>query len=157
MKKILLTLTLLMACLTNANAGTYRGFFDITPKFPYYDLELTTTHGWQFNSKLYLGAGTGLIDVLCGEALDDSDNTTAIPIFVKFRVDNLCEKRWTPFGEIKTGIYKEIFDAADFGLYLVLQGGVRYALAERLGLNCGLGFSVTSSSSMFTFNIGIDF
>ena len=145
-----------MACLTNANAGTYRGFFDITPKFPYYDLELTTTHGWQFNSKLYLGAGTGIVNVLFGEGFGDVDNYMAIPLFIKFRVDNLCEKRWTPFGEIKTGVYGVIVDEDFAGPYIVLQGGVRYALAERLGLNCGLGFSVCTSC-MFTFNIGIDF
>ncbi len=76
----------------------YRGF--VSGGFLLGDMvgvRLSTTHGEQLNSKIFLGAGIGMC-----MAEDWDDDHFSIPIYADFRVDFL-EKKISPFLEIKAG------------------------------------------------------
>ena len=130
----------MMACFVNANAkGTYRGFFDAGPSITNgFSLDITTTHGYQFNQNWFLGAGTGLINII--ESYNNNfDTGLSLPIFAKVRFDNLSEKDLTWFTEANIGC---AIVEDDFPLYLSFLTGLRKRLTERLGLNFGIGFSL---------------
>lgn len=99
----------------------YKGFVD----FGYivdlsdYDankVEISTSHGYQFNNYFYLGGG------VAADFYTDAD-LIAVPIFVDFRA-NFINKKVTPFADIKTG-----YSVGDVeGLYVSTGIGVRFSL-----------------------------
>jgi hypothetical protein len=91
----------------------YKGFFNITKGVSGTDiLELSTTHGIQFNSYLYFGGGFGLVSI-------NNENAFTIPM-LNVRL-NVREKNFTPFVDFKvgSGIQREV------GLHLNPSVGVR--------------------------------
>lgn len=83
----------------------YKGFVD----FGYivdlsdYDankVEISTSHGYQFNNYFYLGGG------VAADFYTDAD-LIAVPIFVDFRA-NFINKKVTPFADIKQDIQLEM-------------------------------------------------
>lgn len=157
MKKTLLLLSLVIASVMNVNAQGYRGFFEVTPNVGGLGLglDITTTHGWQFDDKIYVGLGTGVLNFLKdGDYTDNylSDGETgleyedkwvdiAIPVFAKLRYDKLGVNRLTPFVEAKLG-YCVVCDGGN-PLFAGINVGARYAITERIGLNLGIGVSFT--------------
>lgn len=157
MKKTLLLLSLMIASVMSVNAqGGYRGFFEVTPNVGSlgFNLDITTTHGWQLDDKFYVGLGCGMLnlrelgsyiryDLAEGEIGvygEDEDVERAIPVFAKFRYDKLGVNKLTPFVEAKLG-YCVVCEGAP--LYAGLSVGARYAITERIGLNLGIGVSFT--------------
>lgn len=158
MKKTLLVLLLVVVSMTSVNAqGGYRGFFEVSPNIggTGFGLDVTTTHGWQFNDKYYLGIGAGVVNLFKpyswdsynvderedGLKYEEKDQTESLPLFIKFRYDKLGVNQWTPFFEAKLGYCV----VCDYGspLYAGINVGARCAITERIGLNFGVGLSVT--------------
>ncbi len=78
----------------------YKGFIDFgyIADLSDYDankVEISTSHGYQFNNYFYLGGG------VAADFYTDAD-LIAVPIFVDFRA-NFINKKVTPFADIKTG------------------------------------------------------
>lgn len=155
MKKILLVLSLVMASMVNVNAqGTYRGFFDVGPTIgdgP--GISTTTTHGYQFNKNWFLGAGLGFL------FNDTEEDLFGTPIFINVRYDRLSEKVWTFYAEYSIGYNLE--DAGDESIFMSATAGIRKRMAEKLGLNFGIGFTAVNNSDGgaggLCFKVGVDF
>ena len=162
MKKIVLVLSVMIACMVNANAqGSYRGFVDVGPSFGHgVSLDITTAHGYQFNQNWFAGIGTGLVNILNTHIHDgDGKNSTtrtemlSIPLFVKLRFDILSEKALTWFADANIGY--AIFPYSDFEaepVYASTMIGLRRRLTERFGLNFGIGVSLVPSTFEESYN-----
>lgn len=125
----------------------YRGFVDVGAAFsfnriPSLDLTngqymnnhdrfllLSTTHGYQFNDNLFLGAGVlfGL-----GEEFE-------MPIYVDGRYDFKFNK-FTPFADLRIG-YNIGKERNSSGFWFSPTIGYRFNWGRKLGLNLGIGFS----------------
>ena len=184
MKKIVLVLSMMIACMVNANAqGSYRGFVDVGPSFGHgVSLDITTAHGYQFNKNWFAGIGTGLVNIIETSVYESKSGIQNVeecyfPIFAKVRYDILSEKALTWFADANIG-YAFTSNYMDTGrpLYAAALFGVRHRLTEKLGLNIGVGCSVipsfrfrySSSTSIedieekqstikFNIKVGIDF
>ena len=75
--------------------------------------KFTTTHGAQFNNKIFLGGGIGFCI-----ADDDIESYLAIPVYADFRFD-ILNKRSTPFVEARAGVAFAIVDLFSDGAYIV--------------------------------------
>jgi hypothetical protein len=112
----------------------YKGFID----FGYivdlsdYDankVEISTSHGYQFNNYFYLGGG------VAADFYTDAD-LIAVPIFVDFRA-NFINKKVTPFADIKTG-----YSVGDVeGAYVSTGIGVRFSLKGKKAINLKLEYN----------------
>ena len=112
----------------------YKGFVD----FGYivdlsdYDankVEISTSHGYQFNNYFYLGGG------VAADFYTDAD-LIAVPIFVDFRA-NFINKKVTPFADIKTG-----YSVGDVeGAYVSTGIGVRFSLKGKKAINLKLEYN----------------
>lgn len=97
----------------------YKGFVDFgyIADLSDYDankVEISTSHGYQFNNYFYLGGG------VAADFYTDAD-LIAVPIFVDFRA-NFINKKVTPFADIKTG-----YSVGDVeGAYVSTGIGVRF-------------------------------
>lgn len=117
---------------TNSLKG-YKGFAETGYIFDISDtnsshVELSTTHGYQFNNYLFVGGGAAF------HYYTDADAYSA-PIFASFRA-NFMNKKITPFAEIKSG-----YSIGDIeGLYATIGIGVRFALANKMALNVKLEY-----------------
>ena len=116
-------------------APGYRGFFDISYTIGVGDvndnlLELSTSHGYQFNPQIYVGGGIAVHSYLDYKA-------TAVPFFANFRYD-FFDKKISPFFDFKLG-YSFTNDVE--GLYVSPTLGARFALTNNLAVNVGLGYT----------------
>lgn len=104
--------------------------------------EVNTTHGYQVNPYIFLGAGTGLhfmSSYKTGDMeipLDVRDSKVDIPVFANFR-SNFTKGKISPFFDIKGGT----FVTNNGGLYVVASLGVRYALNNKQGLSLSVGYA----------------
>lgn len=111
----------------------YKGHFDLGYVFDLSDydagrLELTTSHGYQFNSHFFAGIGVGV------DYYTDSE-LVGVPIFADFKITPWNSKI-APFFDAKIG-----YSVADIeGVYFAPTIGCRFALNDKLGLNVGLGY-----------------
>lgn len=84
---------------------------------------LLTTHGYQFNPKVFVGAGFGVL-----WQTDDgqgSDFDCLIPIYSAFRCDFVARKV-SPFVDVRLGGFATTSSCTDFyGFYMSLAVGVR--------------------------------
>mgnify|MGYP001024681200 FL=1 len=112
----------------------YKGFVDFgyIADLSDYDankVEISTSHGYQFNNYFYLGGG------VAADFYTDAD-LIAVPIFVDFRA-NFINKKVTPFADIKTG-----YSVGDVeGLYVSTGIGVRFSLKGKKALNLKLEYN----------------
>ncbi len=114
----------------------YRGFFDFdfhyfSQKTPwnansdYLYLSLSTSHGYQFNPHLYIGAGLTFA----------GDNM--LPLYLNARTDWKFGK-FTPFGDIKLG-----YNFTDGGgIFFSPSVGYRFNWGRKVGINLGVGLTV---------------
>lgn len=131
----------------------YRFFVDVADTFGVGDwidnrVEISTTHGYQFNEHFFIGGGIGV------HYYYDED-FVAIPIFANMRID-LSKTKVTPFIDMRAGysIYQYT------GAYIAPSVGVRFRLGTWGALNASVGY--TSQSIYFddywydyeTINIG---
>ncbi|MDE7153393.1 MAG: hypothetical protein K2O00_02960 [Muribaculaceae bacterium] len=188
MRKITFILVaLLMATAVSAqniNRG-YRGFLEWDNNLSNYEYGffgeketiwstgLSTSHGYQFNPNIFVGAG------LMIERSTKHEQWT-VPVFAQFRTDQTFGE-FTPFGDVRLG-----YNMTDGGgIYFSPTVGYRFNLGRKMNLNWGVGLTlrgysldryevkmddITSSSmdliylgkshhtnTMFTMRLGIDF
>lgn len=112
----------------------YKGFVDFgyIADLSDYDankIEISTSHGYQFNNYFYLGGG------VAADFYTDAD-LIAVPIFVDFRA-NFINKKVTPFADIKTG-----YSVGDVeGAYVSTGIGVRFSLKGKKAINLKLEYN----------------
>lgn len=112
----------------------YKGFVDVGYIADLSDynadkVEVSTSHGYQFNNYFYVGGGVAV------DFYTDAD-LIAAPIFVDFRA-NFINKRITPFADIKTG-----YSVGDVeGVYVATGIGVRFSLKGKKALNLKLEYN----------------
>lgn len=112
----------------------YKGFVDFgyIADLSDYDankVEISTSHGYQFNNYFYLGGG------VAADFYTDAD-LIAVPIFVDFRA-NFINKKVTPFADIKTG-----YSVGDVeGAYVSTGIGVRFSLKGKKAINLKLEYN----------------
>lgn len=87
----------------------YKGFVDFGYIVDLSDsnadkIEISTSHGYQFNNYFYLGGG------VAANIYTDADLVT-VPIFVDFRA-NFINKKITPFADLKVGYSSGDIDGA---------------------------------------------
>ena len=169
MKKfVLMTVICLIALCAKAQIETgYRGFVDagygisvskVTFSNGYYSEEadisnqalLTTSHGYQLLSHLFVGGGAGVTYYHEG-------STVAFPVFGHIRTD--FGSRLGFFAEVKTGYTVKDID----GAFVAPTVGIRYALNDKFGLNFGVGYlaqkvkDMDGTLSAINIKVGFDF
>ena len=151
MKKILLMITVAIISLTasaqNTAGNCYRGFADAGYTFGIgdYDMgrfEINTSHGYQINPFIYLGAGLGLhfmpeyetpdMDI----ALDSRESKVDIPVFANAKF-NMSRGKYAPFIDGKVGTYV----TNNGGLYMNVSAGLRIATNEKQAVNVSIGYT----------------
>lgn len=160
----------------------YRGFIDWSNSLGTVDIwypgntettlytGLSTSHGYQFNPWLFVGAGIGL--ERCGKI-----DSWLAPAYLQGRTD-LQFGRFTPFGDIRLGYNL----SQGGGLYFSPSIGYRFNWGRKMGINLGVGLTVQRYSydifesafvngyqtyvkvgtghgtkAFFSFRVGIDF
>ena len=114
----------------------YRGFIDFgytigTGTFKVGRIELTTSHGYQFNPMFFVGIGAGV------SYWFDSE-TVAIPIFANFRVDIPTGAIVNPYFDVKFG-----FSPYDIqGIYGNFSLGCRIATSMSNAFNISVGYQL---------------
>lgn len=151
MKKILLMIAVAIISLTasaqNTASNCYRGFADAgyTIGIGDYDMgrfEINTSHGYQINPFIYLGAGLGLHFMPEYEtpgmsiALDSRESKVDIPVFANAKL-NMSKSKYAPFVDGKVGTYV----TNNGGLYMNISAGLRIATNERQAVNISVGYT----------------
>ncbi len=132
----------------NVSGQCYRGYVDAgyTIGIGDYDFgrfEVNTSHGYQINPFVFLGAGVGLHFMPKYEtpnmtiALDTRESKVDIPIFANARV-NFMKKKFCPYIDIKGGTYV----TNNGGLYVNASAGLRVATNEKQAVNISIGYTV---------------
>ncbi len=119
---------------TKSTLKGYKGFVDGGYHVDVSDysadkIEFFTSHGYQFNNYIFLGAGVGV-------SYFNDWESTAIPVFANFRV-NFTKHKVTPFADLKIG-----YSSGDIeGGYGSTALGVRFGLKNKKALNLRLEYS----------------
>ena len=131
----------------NVSGNCYRGFFDAGYTIGIYDydfgrFEVNTSHGFQINPYLFLGAGVGFHFMPSYTTpdmnipLDTRESHVEIPIFFNARC-NILKGKFSPFVDIKGGTYV----TNNSGLYANLSVGCRIATNQKQAVNISLGYT----------------
>lgn len=155
MKKLILLLLFSYFSITTVSAISYRGFADVsigtfaipaggTEKENMFSLSISTTHGVQLNTHIYIGGGLSFIRA----SFDDGNWPIIIPIYANFRYDLNVIKKVSPFFSLKLG-YNAIQSGLEDGieiekakpLYLSPTIGLRVKLSSKCGINVGIGYN----------------
>lgn len=162
MKKLSLLVGAIMAFSMNSHAqdysiSGYKGLIDAgysvgVGDYEFGRFEINTSHGYQVNPYLFLGAGAGLHFMSSYETdgsdipLDIRESKVDIPVFANVRY-NFSKKKVAPFVDAKAGT----FVTNNGGLYLNASLGCRVALNEKQAVSVAVGY--TSEKLEFeTFN-----
>lgn len=153
MRKILFALSLFLSSVTSfagknsegINVG-YRGFVYVNCLFGndcvYYGLNdagggFFTTHGYQINSHVFLGAGVGFQY----HAFEHFSHAACFPYYADVRYD-IKQSRVTPFIECKLG-----YTNGDIsGAFASPQFGLRFSLNSSIAINLGLSYAAQQYS-----------
>ena len=163
MKKILFALACIMS-MASASAqyieSGYHGFATIGDAIMVDEtrigsVDLTTTHGYQFNSKFFLGGGVGYTYVYNNH----HDNFSLIPVFADIHY-TILDKRITPFIDVKGGYALNASYSDDNMGFVSPSVGVRFAIGDtKLGINASLGYTGYfdhSTENFIHLKVGID-
>lgn len=153
MKRFLMMIVVVCTMLSVANAqnvsgNCYRGFVDTGYTFGLGDykfgrIEVNTSHGFQINPYVFVGAGAGFHFMSSYETpnmdipLDKRDSKVDVPIFANIRA-NLSKGKITPFADLKGGM----FVTNSGGLYVSGSVGCRIATNTKQAVNISVGFSL---------------
>jgi len=141
----------------NTSSNCYRGFVDAgytigIGDYQFGRFELNTSHGYQFNPYVFLGAGVGLHFMQKYEtknmeiALDTRDSKVDVPVFGNLHF-NFSKAKVAPFVDGKVGYY--VTNNGD--LYYNISAGCRIAINSKQAVNVSVGY--TSQKLEFeTFN-----
>ena len=105
--------------------------------------EINTTHGYQFNPYLFVGAGIGL---------HAADGFADVPLYAAARA-TFVDGSITPFVDGKVGCY--VTHGA--GVYASVSVGCRFATWYKQGINLSVGYSREFSSNNVSLGIGYEF
>lgn len=127
----------------------YRGIVDAgycyyISQFAPSTIEIITSHGYQFNPYIFLGAGVGFDFTgeynwgdISGRPYNKRDAKVDIPFFFNARA-NLTKTRISPFVDGRIGAYVN----NDNYIYATLALGCRYALNETVGISFKAGYEI---------------
>lgn len=125
----------------------YKGFVETGYAFDVSDsnadrIDITTTHGYQFNNYLFVGGGVGFT------YYSDADLYSA-PIFASFRA-NFTNKKITPFADTTAG-----YSVGDVeGAFATVGIGVRFGLARKMALNLKVEYIYQEYGDDYYYNSG---
>lgn len=152
MKKVVLMLALLMGIAVsaqavkpgyhgNVEAGYLFGMGDFDGSSMY---EISTTHGWNFNSHLFAGIGV-TAQVYTWEDGYGDETKFNLPVFAQAKYVILNGKI-SPFVDARVGYSV----AGEFtGFYVQPAIGCRFGLGERFGLNVAIGYTYMKTGYQF--------
>lgn len=93
-------------------------------------VNISTSHGYQFNPYFYLGGGISIQPFFeFGEPY-----TAFLPIFLNLRT-NLIDNKISPFIDVKTG-YVAVLN----GFYMNTSLGITFPIADKCGMNFSIGY-----------------
>lgn len=157
MRKILFVISLVFSLPLFSQGLTtrYRGFGNIdyetytgSGRMNGSGLGITTTHGYQINPHLFVGAGLGFIftgDCKYGEVSGHPylkrDSKTDVPLFFDLNISFL-KKAITPFIDAKVGAIAN----DDFNACLALSAGCKFPVSDNMGLSIKVGFNERKAS-----------
>ena len=141
--KVITTMVLLLSLATNVmgqegkyNLGRgYRAFVEIEEMGNFGIINLSTTHGYQFNPYLFLGVNLGF-------HANSYNGVLPMLLGLDFRVYMSKNSQFTPYVGIRGGY-----------LYTDIMAGLRFSLNKSLGLN----ISVSAGMVGLLFNVGFEF
>lgn len=107
-------------------------------------IEVTTSHGFQFNPYIYLGAGIGFDftgeakwEEVDGRPYNKRAAKVDIPLFFNARA-NFTKTQISPFVDARIGAYIN----NEGNIYANFAIGGRYALNEKIGLSLSIGYEI---------------
>lgn len=110
-------------------------------------VKVFTSHGYQFNSHIFLGGGVAYLTRL---AYDERALDYLLPVYAHFRY-NLLSKRFSPFIEAKEGYSL----AGITGIYAEVSSGLRIGVGRKgQAVNVALGGIVLGNTGD---NIAVNF
>lgn len=151
----------------NTSSNCYRGFVDAgysigVGDYEFGRFEVNTSHGYQFNPYLFLGAGTGFHFMSSYETkgmdipLDTRDSKVDIPLFANVRC-NFTKSKIAPFVDVKGGSYV----TNGSGLYVNASVGCRISINEKQAVNLSVGYASEKlefeTFSRFTSTTSLDY
>ena len=92
-----------------------------------------TSHGYQFNQHIFLGAGMGVQYY----RFEHFKSGIAVPVFGNFRA-NFTKTRVSPYFDAKIGY--SIVDV--LGVFISPSFGVRFGMKNNVGINLQVGYSL---------------
>ena len=100
----------------------------------YFYTGVSTSHGYQFNPNLFLGAGLSI-------EYNKHSDSFIVPVFLQVRTDQKFGK-FTPFGDLRLG-----YSCTDGGgIYASPTIGYRFNWGRKAAINIGVGMTVKGSS-----------
>lgn len=152
MKRIIVLFTVLSIAIgcTHAQQPTkgYRGFVDKHLNLqdggfglwlPMLESGLSTTHGYQFNNKYFLGAGVELNHFIF-------KTISSVPLYVDSRI-NWAGTKTSPYFDLRLGY--DLHNIMPYGLYISPSVGMRMPLNNSIGLNFSAGLNIRFSDVFF--------
>lgn len=144
--KHLISIILLFACVTLTSAQGFRpkGYMGFVEDMTSYDVDneqysigFATTHGYQFNPHIFVGAGIGV-------DYNYDKEKYYVPVYGNFRW-NIITRRATPFIELRSG-----YGFGDIeGVYESAAIGCDVAITERFGIYAALGYTYQNAESPY--------
>ncbi len=151
MRKVILLFALLLSAIgsnaQNTAKNCYRGYVDAgysvgIGDYDFGRFEVNTSHGYQINPYLFIGAGAGLHFMASYKTkdmdipLDVRDSKVDIPVFANIRC-NFLKKKVSPFVDVKGGTYV----TNSGGLYVNASAGCRFSINEKQAINLSVGYT----------------
>ena len=128
----------------------YKGFIGFGAQYWNVDessASLFTSHGYQFNSHIFLGGGIAYLKnifEIFGDERDELDYV--LPVYAHFRY-NLLSKRFSPFIEVKEGYSL----AGITGVYAEVSSGLRIGVGRKgQAVNVALGGIALGAKGEYT-------
>jgi len=148
MRKVLFLFVILLYSISNAQTlkKGYRGSADLgfckyISQMDPSNVELSTTHGYQFNPYFFLGAGMGFdftgeatYGDVGGRPYNKRDSKVDIPMYFCARA-NFLKTKLSPFIDARFGSH--VSDKAE--QYVDIELGARYSLSDNMGLSFSIG------------------
>lgn len=162
MKKLFITLLLLIVMAGSSSALSYRGFIDggvgYSGNAKDYGFFANTAHGIQIN-KIFCGLGAGVIFNYLSVLGYSMEGITSIPIFIKARYDFFNVHKANFFFSMNLG-YNYGFENSINYFYYQPTLGVRIKTSSKCGFN--IGFTIFNQKSEIIMNtyglsFGLDF
>jgi len=138
----------------NDDMAGYRGFVDLGYTFGMGDysnlgrLEVSTSHGYQFNPYFFLGGGVGY-------QYSEKIELSVIPFFADFRA-NFMRGKVVPFGGIKAGyaIGTTSEETEGLGFYMNPSVGVKFVLQDNFAINIHMGYTLQLIDYSYYYDYG---